>query len=67
MKNSGMKTSTKVAIGVAVAATAALSAFVAGVVHEFKEIRKLTTDADDALPEEILAEDEESAVEIIDG
>ena len=41
-----MKTSTKVAIGVAVAATAALSAFVAGVVHEFKEIRKLTTDAE---------------------
>lgn len=61
-----MKNSTKVAIGVSIAATAALTAFVAGVVHELKAIRKLTTDADDALPEEILAEDEESAVEVID-
>lgn len=61
-----MKNSTKVAIGVSIAATAAFTAFVAGVVHELKAIRKLTTDADDALPEEILAEDEESAVEVID-
>ena len=62
-----MKNSTKVAIGVSIAATAAFTAFVAGVVHEFKEIRKLTTDADDAMPEEILAENEEAAAEVIEG
>ena len=40
-------------------------AFVAGVAYEVKAIKKLTTDADDALPEEIL-EDADTVVEIID-
>ncbi len=58
-----MKLSTKIAIG-ATAATM-LGAFVAGVIHEVKAIKKLTTDVDDALPEEIL-EDADTVVEVID-
>ena len=51
-----MKTSTKIAIA-ATAATAALL-FVGGVIREIKQIKKLTTDVDDACPEEILYEKE---------
>ncbi|MBQ9761065.1 MAG: hypothetical protein IJW16_06930 [Clostridia bacterium] len=58
-----MKLSTKLAIGIT--AAAAVSAFTAGVIHEIKAIKKLTTDADDALPEEIL-EDADTVVEVID-
>ena len=58
-----MKASTKIAIVASVAA--ALGAFVAGVAYEVKAIKKLTTDADDALPEEIL-ENENIVVEVID-
>ncbi len=58
-----MKLSTKIAIG-ATAATM-LAAFTAGVIHEIKAIKKLTTDVDDALPEEIL-EDADCVVQVID-
>lgn len=58
-----MKLGTKVAIGVT--AAAAVATFAAGVIHELIAIKRLTTDADDALPEEIL-EDEETVVEVID-
>ena len=56
-----MKSSTKIAIVASVAA--AVGAFVAGVAYEVKAIKKLTTDADDALPEEIL---ENTVVQVID-
>ena len=62
-ENITMKASTKIAIVASVAA--ALGAFVAGVAYEVKAIKKLTTDADDALPEEIL-ENENIVVEVID-
>lgn len=49
-----MKTSTKIAIATT-AATAAIL-FVGGVIREIRQIKKLTTDVDDAMPEEILYE-----------
>ena len=48
-----MKKNTKIII--AVAAVTAVASFVAGVIYELNAIKKITTDADDALPEEILA------------
>lgn len=51
-----MKTSTKIAIGTAAVAATAL--FVAGVVREVKKIKKITAEVDDAMPEEILYEEE---------
>ena len=57
-----MKTSTKIAIA-ATAATAALL-FVGGVIREIKQIKKLTTDVDDACPEEILYEKEGICTEV---
>ena len=57
-----MKTSTKIAIATT-AATAALL-FVGGVIREIKQIKKLTTDVDDACPEEILYENEGICTEV---
>ena len=59
-----MKTSTKIVIATT-AATAALL-FVGGVIREIKQIKKLTTDADDACPEEILYDLEDACVETED-
>lgn len=56
-----MKNSTKIII--AVAAATAVASFVAGVIYELNAIKKITTDADDALPEEILAEEPEIIVD----
>lgn len=64
-----MKNTAKIAIGATL--LAATATFVAGVIHELKVIKKMTTDADDAAPEEILSEDavpgadEEPAVEVV--
>ncbi len=58
-----MKKTAKFAIGIT--AAAAVATMVAGVIHELRAIKKITTDADDALPEEILAEEEETVVEVI--
>ena len=57
-----MKNGAKIAIGVG-AAVAVVSAFTAGVIYQLKAIKKITTDADDALPEEILEEEVEAVVE----
>ena len=57
-----MKNGAKIVIGVG-AAVAAISAFTAGVVYQLKAIKKITTDADDALPEEILEEEAEVVAE----
>ena len=57
-----MKTSAKIAIGLSIAA-AAVAIFAAGVIFELKAIKKITTDADDALPEEILAQEPELIAE----
>ena len=57
-----MKNGAKIAIGVG-AAVAVVSAFTAGVVYQLKAIKKITTDVDDALPEEILEEEAEVVAE----
>ena len=59
-----MKTSTKIVIA-STAATAALL-FVGGVIREIKQIKKLTTDVDDACPEEILYDLEDTCTEAAD-
>lgn len=56
-----MKTSTKIVIGATVAATVTLVTL--GVIREIRKIKKITVDADDAMPEEILFEDEVVAAE----
>ena len=56
-----MKTSTKIVIGATIAATATLVTL--GVIREIKKIKKITTDADDAMPEEILFDEEIAAAE----
>ena len=61
-ENTNMKNGAKIVIGVG-AAVAAISAFTAGVVYQLKAIKKITTDADDALPEEILEEEAEVVAE----
>lgn len=57
-----MKNTVKIALGAT--AVAALATIVAGVVYELKQIKKITTDADDALPEEILTEEDEIVVDV---
>ena len=59
-----MKKNTKLWIGLGIAATA-VAAFTAGVVHELKVIKKLTTDIDDLPEEEVPAEECEEAIEEI--
>ena len=56
-----MKTSTKVVIGTAVVAAVAL--ITVGVVREVKKIKKITIDVDDAMPEDILFEQEATDTE----
>lgn len=57
-----MKNTVKIALGAT--AVAALATIVAGVVYELNQIKKITTDVDDALPEEILTEEDEITVEV---
>lgn len=58
-----MKNGAKIAIGVG-AAVAVIGAFTAGVIYQLKAIKKITTDADDALPEDILEEEVDAVVEV---
>ena len=59
-----MKKQSKIILGVGIAA-AAIGAFAAGVIHELKTIKKLTTDIDEIPEEEVptAAEAEETATE----
>lgn len=59
-----MKKNAKLLIGLGIAATA-VAAFTAGVVHELKVIKKLTTDIDDLPEEEVPAEECEDEIEEI--
>lgn len=59
-----MKKNTKRLIGLGIAATA-VAAFTAGVVHELKVIKKLTTDIDELPEEEVPAEECEEMIEEI--
>ena len=60
-----MKNSSKFVLGVGIAA--AVGAFVAGVVHELKTIKKLTTDIDEIPEEEVPTEAvEETAEEAVE-
>ena len=61
-----MKNSSKFVLGVGIAA--AVGAFVAGVVHELKTIKKLTTDIDEIPEEEVPAEEavEEAVEEVVE-
>ena len=56
-----MKTSTKIVLGTAIVAAVAL--ITVGVVREVKKIKKITIDVDDAMPEDILFEQDATDAE----